>query len=284
MVQGLCRGDIVNVGGSSPYQGTITEARSWREYKYKVRNNTTQEEKLHNEGSVTLAGVGQPQTEPHTILVYDKNVTKESWMEDSKGNPLPDPVFKARNITGALGVTSVADMIQKLQHTNRAPFTYITIVGHGAPGGINVGTGDSGTYSPGQAIEARKLNDIQGSLTTLRTLLTDDGVLYLAGCHVGANIDDETLDEVTPSGNDLLDELSQALPGITCAALTKYASPDYTAKKKKEPAKLWIGQSSTHNYKYDADVKTFDINAWKDRKEVGVSDEDIPPMSYFESK
>src|SRR5205823_5540483 len=49
MVQGLRRGDIVNVGGSSPYQGIITEARSWREYKYKVQNNTTSEEKMHNE-------------------------------------------------------------------------------------------------------------------------------------------------------------------------------------------------------------------------------------------
>ncbi len=269
-------------GQLMPYK--IVSAASWRDKKYRVKSETTGNEETVSEALVSPAEGVIAQNQPETALVYDETVEERSWMSSGGAGRLRDPVNDARKLKGALGVTSVADMVEKLKATNRAPFTYITISGHGDPGGMNVGSADSGKYVEGKAIEKGKLEHIANELTELAKLMTDDGVLYLAGCEVGSNFDETHMNK-TKFGDKLLKELSRLLPGITVAAMIENASPRYD----EESDTLFIGWARGLNTFERSDVvERGHINAKREVegkiKIAKLRPDDIEALSKFKAR
>jgi Domain of unknown function (DUF4347) len=93
----------------------------------------------------------------------------------------------------------------------------LTIVGHGAPGTISVGNGQSGT-DPTKEIDGNNENVWGPELDRLRCRFCKDGYVYLRGCNVGAE----------QAGIDKLEKIARHLVCAIVQAPTGVCNPIWT--------------------------------------------------------
>ncbi len=149
---------------------------------------------------------------------------------------------------GVKRASSVQDLVDKVLAELQADdcISDITIIGHGAPGSISIGNGQSGTDSA-KEINGNNETVWGPQLDRLRCRFCQNGYIFLRGCNVGADnagaqklfkimghIVCATIKAMTGVVNPLWttgDEVSSS-PGDT-AAPSPIANPDRGKKKKR---------------------------------------------------
>ncbi|WP_437494165.1 DUF4347 domain-containing protein [Sorangium sp. So ce1014] len=182
---------------------------------------------------------------PVRVFVYDKTNTKRKDEE-------ADPSYDCRYLVSSgandhiFGVADLGEMDVRLR-TITQPIEYLTICGHGAKGILGVGSGSAYDYSPGKDICVDALGDIQALLTTLAAQLAPNAYIFLVGCHVGGG----------KSGERLLCQLSQQLPGRKILASSLYLKPE--AYKHKKDGSFTVYTAGGMNLKKGKEVTSNDL-------------------------
>lgn len=148
-------------------------------------------------------------------LVYDCNQVQN------------DPVLNCRFAPNSIPITSIHDMVSKLEEKNTV-FDIVVLCGHGAPSFHSVGSGNgSVNYTKGKDLLAGRLNDVAESIHRLRNLMykpvtktSRNPILFIAGCNVGGNDSYELEDEVP-----LLKELSEKMQNVCVVASSLEVAP-----------------------------------------------------------
>jgi|GEM_PF-3421027 len=151
------------------------------------------------------------------LTVIDASTNDNSFLGDAR-----------RNNPGAIDITSLTDMVDKLiaAATNgNCCIKHLKIIGHGWAGGIVVGNGQD-SNDPAKRIDLSK-SEWEAELTRLKAKLCPGATIELYGCHVGADAAGaKKLQEIA----DVTGATVTAPTGKVYGDGTKENSPDQTAR------------------------------------------------------